>query len=476
MISDSMTSGGRNFMDENFLLTTPASRYLYHHVSRPQPIIDFHCHLSPREIADDRPFSSITELWLGGDHYKWRAMRANGVEEKYITGDAPDIEKFRKWADTLAHAFRNPLYHWSHLELKRAFGIDKVLNPETADEIYEECNERLRDSDMTPRGLIRKFNVEAICTTDDPADSLIHHQKIAGLKFETRVVPAWRPDKVLAFDDYPAYRKYIAALSESSDVDINNYQSLFDALRLRQDFFHQNGCRMADHGLSSIPYAECSEFEKERLFDDLMSGVRLGAEGSEQLRTSMLLDLLRMNHEKDWAQQLHFGPLRNVNAKMWKRLGADAGYDTIGDAGGAQKLSSLLNELDASDSLARTILYNLNPADNAWVAAMAGNFQTGPEPGKMQMGAAWWFNDHLGGMRRQIDAISEQGLLIRFVGMLTDSRSFLSYTRHEYFRRLLCQIIGDDLENGFIPYSELPRAEQMVADISYHNAKSYCKV
>lgn len=476
MNSDTMTYEERNFIDKDFLLDTPSSRYLYHHISEPLPIIDFHCHLSPREIAEDRPFSSITELWLGGDHYKWRAMRANGVEERYITGDAPDIEKFRKWADTLAHAFRNPLYHWSHLELKRAFGIDTVLNPQTADKIFEECNERLKQSDMTPRGLIRKFNVEAICTTDDPADSLVHHRKIAGLKFETRVVPAWRPDKVLAFDDHTSYRKYIMRLSEASDIDIVNYQSLIDALRIRHDFFHNNGCRMADHGLSSVPFAECSAFEKERLFDDIMSGNILDSEDSERIRTAMLLDLMRMNHEKGWAQQIHFGPMRNVNSRMWQQLGPDSGYDTIGDWRCASKLARLLDCLDSENRLTRTILYNLNPADNAWVAAMAGNFQQGPEPGKMQMGAAWWFNDHLGGMRRQIDAVSEQGLLSRFVGMLTDSRSFLSYTRHEYFRRLLCQILGQDLEDGLIPFSELPQVEQMVADISYRNAKSYCRL
>lgn len=468
-----MIHTSKPFMDENFLLETEVARHLYHNHAANLPIIDYHCHLSPGMIAENKPFDSITELWLGGDHYKWRAMRANGVDEHFITGKAPDKEKFMKWAQTLPYTFRNPLYHWTHLELRTAFGITTLLNEDTAEEIYEQCNCRLRDPDMTPRGLMLKYNVEVVCTTDDPVDSLEHHRAIAGSGFKVKVLPTWRPDKVLAFDDQEAYSAYLRKLEEVSGIRISDYDSLIEALQNRHDFFHDNGCRLADHGLGAIPFIECTKSKASALFARLLSGLPLDMVEKEQLRTAMLLDLCRMNARSNWAQQIHFGPLRNVNTRAWEALGADSGFDTIGDWMGAGKMASLLDALDTDNSLARTILYNLNPSDNVWVAAMIANFQDGTCPGKMQMGSGWWFNDHIKGMESQMNALSAQGLLSRFVGMLTDSRSFLSYPRHDYFRRILCNLIGNDIDRGLIPAGEMPRIERMIEDICYYNAKRY---
>lgn len=461
------------FMDKDFLLETEAARHLYHNHAAKLPIIDYHCHLSPKMIAEDKPFKSITELWLGGDHYKWRAMRANGVTEHFITGNATDKEKFAKWSETLPYTFRNPLYHWTHMELRTAFGIDSLLNEESCDSIYEQCNDRLRDTDMTPRGLMRRYNVEAVCTTDDPVDSLEYHKAIAQSGFEIKVLPTWRPDKALAIDDPDAYKTYIRAVEMASGVKITDYSSLVEALQRRHDFFHENGCRLADHGLGEIPFRTCSKDEASVLFSDLLSGKELSCSEKEQLRTSLLLDLCRMNARKGWAQQMHFGPLRNVNGRAWQSLGPDTGFDTIGDWKGAEKMAALLNALDADNLLAKTILYNLNPSDNVCVAAMIANFQDGSCPGKIQMGSGWWFNDHISGMEAQMNALSTQGLLSRFVGMLTDSRSFLSYPRHDYFRRVLCNLVGNDIDKGLIPVEELPRVERMIEDICYYNAKSY---
>ncbi len=463
------------FINENFLLETESARRLYREHASSLPIIDYHCHLSPKEIADDKQFSSITELWLGGDHYKWRAMRANGTDERYITGDADPWEKFQKWAETLPYTLRNPLYHWTHLELKTAFGIDKVLNPSTAREIYDACNELLKQPGFSARGLMERYNVEAVCTTDAPADSLEYHRRIRESGFKVKVLPAWRPDKAMAVDNPIAYNEYVDRLAEAAGMTIASYPDLLAALRNRHDFFASQGCNVADHGVSSFPWAECTEEEATTLFAKVRGGMALSQEEITKLQTAILLEICRMNHEKGWVQQFHFGPLRNVNSRMFRRLGPDTGFDTIGDYSCAIPIARFLDALDSDNRLAKTILYNLNPADNTWVAAMIANFQDGSVPGKIQMGSGWWFNDQLYGMEAQMNALSMQGLLSRFVGMLTDSRSFLSYPRHEYFRRVLCNLLGNDLEKGLIPEEEYERVGKMVEDICYYNTKNYFK-
>lgn len=461
------------FITPDFLLENETARRLYHDHAGQLPIIDYHCHLSPEAIAANRQFESITDLWLGGDHYKWRAMRANGIDEHFITGDASPWEKFMKWAETVPRTFRNPLYHWTHLELSTAFGIDKVLNPDTAEEIFSRCNELLRDPSMTPVGLMRRYNVELVCTTDDPVDDLRYHRQIAQAGIGVKVLPAWRPDKAANIGDPATYNSYLDRLAEVSGIEIRDYTSLIDALRRRHDFFHEAGCRIADHGLSAFPYAEAGDSEIRRIFDEIRSGKAITGGQSEKLQTAILLELCRMNHVRGWVQQFHFGPMRNVNTRAWRALGPDTGFDTIGDYSGAAHIAAFLDRLDSEGHLTKSILYNLNPADNVWVAAMIANFQDGSCPGKMQFGSAWWFNDHISGMEDQINAISTQGLLSRFVGMLTDSRSFLSYPRHAYFRRILCNMLGRDVERGIIPAQEIERVAAMVRDISYFNAKNY---
>lgn len=460
-------------MDDDFLLDTPAARHLFHNHAAKLPIIDYHCHLSPKEIAENRHFESITDLWLGGDHYKWRAMRANGVDESYITGNASAEEKFVKWAQTVPYTFRNPLYHWTHLELRTAFGINDILNEKSALDIFNRCNSRLKDGDMTPQGLMSRYGVEVVCTTDDPIDSLEYHKKIAESGFKTKVLPTWRPDKAVAVDNRIAFVGYISKLEEVCEMSINGFVDLIEALDCRHSFFHDCGCRLADHGLGRIPFAVCDLEYADSLTKKLLSGTDLTSNEVEALKTAILIELLKMNYKRGWAQQIHFGPMRNVNSRAWHKLGADSGFDTIGDYNGAENLALLLDALDSEGMLAKTILYNLNPTDNVWVAAMIANFQDGSCPGKIQMGSGWWFNDHISGMEEQMNALSTQGLLSRFVGMLTDSRSFLSYPRHEYFRRVLCNILGNDLDKGLIPVSELQRVEQMVEDICYYNAKRY---
>ena len=462
-----------SFINENFLLYNDTARRLYHEHAAKLPIIDYHCHLSPKEIAEDKQFSSITELWLGGDHYKWRAMRANGVDERYITGDADPWEKFQKWAETLPYTMRNPLYHWTHLELKTAFGIDKVLNPDTAREIYDRCNELLKQPEFSARGLMLKYNVETVCTTDDPIDSLEYHRALRESDFKVKVLPAWRPDKAMAVDNSTAYNAYIERLAEVADMAIESYPDLILALRKRHDFFATQGCCVADHGVADFPWAEASEQEISNLFLKVRSGDSLNALEVRKLQTAILLELCRMNAEKGWVQQFHFGALRNVNSRMFEKLGPDTGYDTIGDYSCATAIARCLNALAVDDKLTKTILYNINPSDNTWVATMLGCFQDGKIAGKIQMGSGWWFNDQLYGMKAQMDALSMQGLLSRFVGMLTDSRSFLSYPRHEYFRRLLCNLLGEDVEKGMIPSEEMHRVEEMVEDICYNNVKAY---
>ena len=461
------------FMDANFLLTTETAQHLYHHHAAKMPIIDYHCHLSPQMIAEDYRFKTITELWLGGDHYKWRAMRANGVSEEYITGNASDWEKFQKWAETVPYTFRNPLYHWTHLELRTAFGITETLNPDSAKRIYDACNAKLTEEGMSARGLMKYYNVKVVCTTDDPIDSLEYHRSIRESGFEIKVLPTWRPDKAMTVNDSANYQKYIAQLGLVTGIHIQSYTQLLEALQKRHDFFASEGCKVADHGVSAFPWAECTETEAASLFEKVITGNELQAEEVTKLQTAILLELCRMNHAKGWVQQFHFGPMRNVNSRMFSQLGPDTGFDTIGDYTNGQALAHFLDALNADGRLTKTILYNINPGENAVIAAMCANFQDGSIPGKIQFGSGWWFNDQIDGMEQQMNTLSLQGLLSRFVGMLTDSRSFVSYPRHEYFRRILCNLIGKDVEEGLIPESEMPRVENMIEDICYNNAKEY---
>lgn len=466
----------KQFMDADFLLGSETARHLYHDHAKKLPIIDYHCHLNPKDIAEDRQFNTITEVWLGGDHYKWRAMRANGVEERFITGDATDWEKFEKWAETVPYTMCNPLYHWTHLELRTAFGIDEPLNKESARRIYDACNEKLQSSEMSARNLMRHYNVEVVCTTDDPADSLEYHKAIKESGFEVKVLPTWRPDKAMAVQDAKTYGEYIERLSKVSGVKITNSATLLEALKVRHDYFAEMGCRVADHGVSAFPWAKCSEGEADYLLAKVLGGDNLTDSETEMVQTYLLLELACMNHEKGWAQQFHFGPMRNVNSRMYSMLGPDAGFDTIGDYHPGRALALFFDALESKGQLAKTILYNINPNENSLVAAMAANFQDGSMPGKMQFGSGWWFNDHIEGMQAQMRTLAQQGLLSRFVGMLTDSRSLLSYPRHEYFRRIMCNLIGGDVDNGLIPASEMARVEQMVEDICYYNAKKYFEI
>lgn len=461
------------FIHEDFLLQSKTARMLYHEHAEKLPIIDYHCHLSPREIAEDHRFRSITELWLGGDHYKWRALRANGVEERYITGDASDWEKFQKWAETMPYLMRNPLYHWTHLELKTCFGIEETLNPDSAKRIYDECNRQIGLPEFSARQLMLRYGVEAVCTTDDPIDTLEYHQAIKESGFQVKVLPTWRPDKAMAVADPVAYNKYIDALSEASSVEITSLDALIQALQVRHDYFAQHGCTLADHGLSAFPFRIEEKRRLSALYNEVLYGNTLEVEEVEALQTYILLELARMNAEKGWVQQIHYGPLRNTNTRMFQQLGADSGFDTIGDFHCAHNIIAFMNQLDQQHQLAKTIIYNINPAENDILAAAIGNFQDGSVAGKIQFGSGWWFNDQLAGMQRQMNALSEQGLLSRFVGMLTDSRSFLSYPRHEYFRRILCNLIAADVDAGILPECEMPRICQMVEDISYYNAQRY---
>lgn len=468
-----MTTNIKTFMDKDFLLDTHTAQMLYHEEAAPLPIIDFHCHLSPREIAEDHHFGSITELWLGGDHYKWRALRANGVDEHYITGDASDWEKFQKWAQTMPYCMRNPLYHWTHLELRTAFGIHDILKDETAWEIYNRCNEMLAQPEYSARGLMRRYHVEVVCTTDDPADSLQYHQSIRESGFEIKVLPTWRPDKALAIDKPQEYQTYIQRLQEAADTTIDSYATLVDALQKRHDFFQQQGCRLSDHGISRFPWSPCSKAQADAILKKALQGQQVNEKEYEQFSTTLLLELARMDARSGWTQQFHYGPMRNCNTRMYRQLGPDAGYDSIGTQDTSATMARFLDALDSENMLAQTILYCINPSDNEMLATMIGNFQQGPQAGKIQFGSGWWFNDQLDGMERQMNALSLQGLLSRFVGMLTDSRSFLSYPRHEYFRRCLCRMIGRDVEMGLLPASEMSFIRKMVRDISYYNAKQY---
>jgi glucuronate isomerase len=463
----------KNFMADDFLLQTKTAETLYHQYAAPMPIFDYHCHLSPQQIADDIQFENITQAWLYCDHYKWRGMRTNGISEKFITGDASDREKFKKWADTVPACLRNPLYHWTHLELKRHFGIDELLNPDTASVIYDKSSELLNNPAFSTRNLMRKMNVKAVCTTDDPLDSLEHHQKIAADGFEIKVLPTWRPDKAMAPENKSAQNAWIDTLAEVADVDITTYADYCNALQKRHDYFHENGCRLSDHGLeAAVADFSDSKDEIELIFSKIRKEQELTPKEMAQFKSMMMLEFALMDWQKGWVQQLHLGPMRNNNTRKFNQIGPDAGFDSIGDYMTAEPLSRFLDELDKTNRLPKTILYNLNPRDNEVLATMIGNFQGGGIPGKMQFGSGWWFLDQKDGMEKQIEALSNLGLLSRFVGMLTDSRSFLSYPRHEYFRRILCNILGNDIDNGLIP-NNMPLLGDMVKNICFNNAKNY---
>ena len=465
----------KTFINEDFMLTNDYARELYHSSAENQPIIDYHCHLVPKMIADNYQFADLTEVWLGGDHYKWRAMRGNGIPEDYITGSKGGYEKFEKWAETVPYTMRNPLYHWTHLELSRVFGVDKILKPETAREIYDECSAKLQTPEFRGQELMKKFKVEVVCTTDDPADTLEYHQQIKNNPFGVKVLPTWRPDKAMVIEKPQQYREYIQKLSDVSGVQINNYQDLLHALQKRQDFFHEMGCRISDHGLETFYAEDFTMEEVDQIFKNTLNGIHPTQEEVLKFKSAILLDFARMDHAKDWAQQFHIGAIRDNNTRMFDILGPDTGYDAIHDVQCAAAGHKFFNKLALENKLTKTILYNLNPKDNEVLATMAYTFNDGTCPGKMQLGSGWWFLDQEDGMRKQMNALSSLGLLSRFVGMLTDSRSFLSYPRHEYFRRILCNLLGEDLKSGKLPVSEMDFIHKMVSDISYNNAKSYFK-
>jgi glucuronate isomerase len=462
----------KTFLSDDFLLQTETARTLYHQHAAPQPIIDYHCHLPPDQIAQNRQFENITQIWLYGDHYKWRAMRANGVNERFITGDASDWEKFEQWAATVPYTVRNPLYHWTHLELRRYFGITELLNKDSARRIYDQCNALLQTPEYAVQGLLRKMNVVTVCTTDDPADSLEHHQALASHDFGTRILPTFRPDKAMT-PEASDYRQYLDKLGDAAGVAIKTYADLQAALRQRHDFFGAQGGRLSDHGLEQLYAADYTEAEVAAIFVKAQASQPLSALEIEQFKSAMLIFLAELDWEKGWTQQFHLGALRNNNTRALRQLGPDTGWDSIGDFSQAKALSRFLDRLDNQDKLAKTILYNLNPADNDLFATMIGNFQDGSVAGKIQFGSGWWFLDQKDGMEKQLNALSNMGLLSQFVGMLTDSRSFLSFPRHEYFRRILCNLLGRDVENGELPAEELPWLGQLVENISYGNAKTY---
>lgn len=462
----------KQFMDEDFLLNNHTAVKLYQNYAKEMPLFDYHCHLSPKEIAENKSYRNITEIWLGGDHYKWRAMRSNGVEEKYITGEAVDKEKFIKWAETMPYCIGNPLYHWTHLELKRYFGIEKLLSPETAEEIWEKCNQALQSGNFTARSLIKRSNVKVLCTTDDPIDSLEYHIAIAKDKtFDVKVLPAFRPDKGINIER-EGFTDWINKLGKITGIEIKTFEDLSDALVQRIEFFHNIGCRLSDHALDVIEYSEGTDVEVTSILQKALDGKALDKIEVEKFKTRVVLLLGKQYSRLGWTMQIHTGCIRNNNKRMMKLIGPDTGFDSIGDNVFAQALAIFLNKLDETDELPKTILYSLNPRDNEVLGTIIGCFQSGGIPGKIQFGSGWWFNDQKDGMIRQMTALANLGLLSRFVGMLTDSRSFLSYTRHEYFRRILCNLVGEWVENGEFP-NDMKLLGSMVQDICFDNAKRY---
>ncbi|NJB35127.1 glucuronate isomerase [Croceivirga sp. JEA036] len=461
-----------SFITEDFLLQSDFAKKLYHGFAANLPIIDYHNHLPPNEIAQNRVFENISQAWLKGDHYKWRAMRAFGINEKYITGNASDKEKFLKWAETVPYTVRNPLYHWTHLELKRYFDIDELLTPDNAEAVYEATSEKLKTSEYHTQGLLQQKKVEYLCTTDDPTDSLEHHKHIADNNINPSTYPTFRPDKAYAVENGGAYLEFLRLMASVTNSEINTYDDLIAALEQRVDYFHTTGCRLADHGLEQLYYFETADVNCDSIFKKIISKKTLSTKEIHVFKSTTLLLLCRMYHKKGWAQQFHLGPIRNNNKRLLNQLGPDTGFDSIGDFSQARALSGFLNDLDGTDQLAKTILYNLHPAQNEVFATMAGNFNDGTVKGKVQYGSAWWFLDQKDGMEKQINTLSNMGLLSSFVGMLTDSRSFLSFPRHEYFRRILCNLIGQDVENGELPADE-KWLGKIVSDICYYNAKTY---
>jgi glucuronate isomerase len=460
------------FIHDNFLLGTKTAQRLYHDYAEAEPIFDYHCHLSPHDIASNRQFKNLFEIWLEGDHYKWRAMRSNGVAEKYCTGDASPYEKFLAWAKTVPHTIRNPLYHWTHLELKRYFGISELLDEKSAKKIWERANEQLAKPALSAQGILKKFKVKLVGTTDDPADSLADHQAFARLGHPTKMLPAFRPDKALTVNSPANFNRWVERLSEASNIDVNGFSAFVTALKKRHDFFHAQGCRISDHGMNHCFADFCTEKVAAGIFDKARRGETASPEEYSQFASHMMLFFGRLDAKRGWVKQLHLGALRSMNTRLLKKLGPDTGFDSIGDWPQAQALAAYLDKLDSEDSLPKTIIYNLNPADNYVFATMIGNFQDGSVPGKIQFGSGWWFLDQKEAMEWQINALSNLGLLSRFVGMITDSRSFMSYPRHEYFRRTLCNLIGRDVENGEIPDDD-GLLGSLIRNICYGNAARY---
>jgi glucuronate isomerase len=463
----------REFVHKDFLLRTKRAKTLYHDYAESQPIIDYHCHLSPKDIAENRQFENLTQIWLNGDHYKWRAMRTCGVDERFITGTASDWEKFAQWAETVPKTLRNPLFHWTHLELKRPFGItDRLLDQRTAKSIWDECNQKLATPQFSAQAILRQMNVEVVCTTDDPIDSLEYHILNSKASGAARMFPAFRPDKALAVENSGAFNRYVKLLSGAADIDITSFNRFVEALRLRADYFSEHGCRVSDHGLDTMYSEEYTDAQIKSIFKKLLHKKTLNTDEVRAFKSALLYELGIINWEHKWIQQFHVGAMRNTNARMVRTLGPDTGYDSIGDEPVAKPMAKLFSRLDDAGKLARTIIYNLNPRDNEVYASMVGNFQEGSLPGKMQYGAAWWFLDQKVGITRQIEALSTMGVLGQFVGMITDSRSFLSYPRHEYFRRLICDILGTEMEEGLLP-DDIGLVGSLVRDICYGNAKRY---
>lgn len=460
-----------SFIPHDFLLQNKYAEELYYNYAAPQPIIDYHCHLPTEEIAEDCIYDNISQLWISGDHYKWRAMRIIGVNEKYITGDASDREKFMAWARTVPYTLRNPLYHWAHLELKRYFGIDEMLNEKSAERIYETVNKQLQQPGNSCRGLLKQMNVETVCTTDDPIDTLKYHRQILQSDFDTKVSTAFRPDKAILIEN-EAYNDYLDLLEKAADISIESYLDLCNALRKRIEYFDANGCKLCDHGLSRISFKNFSETEINSIFTKRRKGEVISTTESEKFKTAILLFLGETYHEFDWVQQFHLGALRDNNSRMLHTLGSDTGWDSIGDYKQAESLSKFLDALDSKNKLTKTILYNINPADNEVFASMTGNFNDGSVKGKIQFGSGWWYMDQKNGIIEQLNTLSNIGLISCFIGMLTDSRSFLSFPRHEYFRRVLCNLLGAEMASGELP-DDMELVGKMVADISYNNAKEY---
>jgi glucuronate isomerase len=460
------------FMGEDFLLQTKTAELLYNEYAKQMPIIDYHCHLSPQQIAEDIKFENLTQAWLYGDHYKWRAMRTSGVDESYCTGNKSDYEKFEKWAATVPYTMRNPLYHWTHLELKRYFGIEEILNANTAKLVYDNASAQIQTDAFSIKNLIRKMNVKVICTTDDPIDSLEYHKTLAESDFEVKIKPAFRPDKAMEVASAANFVAYVKKLEAVTNLSVASFEDYLFALQNRHDFFASMGCSVSDHGLEEIYVEDFTGQEIETIFSKVYGGKELNLLEQRKFKSCMLLHFAEWDWEKGWVQQYHLGALRNNNSRMLSKLGPDTGWDSIGDFSQAAALSKFLNKLDSEDKLAKTIIYNLNPADNELMASMIGNFNDGSVAGKIQFGSGWWFLDQKDGIIKQLNALSNMGLVSRFVGMLTDSRSFLSFPRHEYFRRILCNLFGDEIENGELP-NDTKWVGQIIQDICYNNANDY---